>query len=56
IVGYENTAWAVFGQGSYDVSDQLNLTVGVRYTDDEKDYRVDQYGQLLIDAGFDDFV
>jgi len=56
IVVYENTAWAVFGQGSYDVSDQLNLTAGVRYTDDEKDYRVDQYGQLLIDAGFDGFV
>jgi len=56
IVVYENTAWAVFGQGSYDVSDQLTLTAGVRYTDDEKDYRVDQYGQLLIDAGFDGFV
>jgi iron complex outermembrane receptor protein len=55
IVGYENTAWAVFGQGSYDVTDQLNLTAGVRYTDDEKDYRVDQYGQLLIDEGFDGF-
>jgi iron complex outermembrane receptor protein len=55
IVVYENTAWAVFGQGSYDVSDQLNLTAGVRYTDDEKDYRVDQYGQLLIDEGFDGF-
>ena len=33
----ENTAWAVFGQGTYDISDQLTVTVGVRYTDDEKD-------------------
>ena len=33
----ENTTWAVFGQGSYDISDQLTLTAGVRYTDDEKD-------------------
>ena len=33
----ENTTWAVFGQGSYSVSDQLTLTAGVRYTDDEKD-------------------
>ena len=33
----ENTTWAIFGQGSYDVSDQLTLTAGVRYTDDEKD-------------------
>ena len=33
----ENTTWAIFGQGSYSVSDQLTLTAGVRYTDDEKD-------------------
>ncbi len=33
----ENTTWAVFGQGSYDISEQLTLTAGVRYTDDEKD-------------------
>jgi iron complex outermembrane receptor protein len=33
----ENTTWAVFGQGSYDFSDQLTLTAGVRYTDDDKD-------------------
>ena len=32
-----NTAWSVFGQGSYDFSDQLTLTFGVRYTEDEKD-------------------
>jgi iron complex outermembrane receptor protein len=33
----DNTTWAVFGQGSYDINDQLRLTVGLRYTDDEKD-------------------
>ena len=33
----ENTTWAIFGQGSYDFSDELTLTAGVRYTDDEKD-------------------
>jgi len=33
----ENTTWAAFGQGSYDFSDQLTLTAGVRFTDDEKD-------------------
>jgi iron complex outermembrane receptor protein len=38
IAFHENTTWAVFAQGSYDISDQTNLTVGVRYTDDEKDY------------------
>ncbi|MFK8053817.1 MAG: TonB-dependent receptor, partial [Woeseiaceae bacterium] len=33
----ENTTYAFFGQGSYDVNDRLTLTAGVRYTDDEKD-------------------
>ncbi len=33
----KNKTWAIFGQGSYDVSDQLTVTAGVRYTDDEKD-------------------
>ena len=33
----ENTTWAVFGQGSYNVTEQFTLTAGVRYTDDEKD-------------------
>ena len=34
---HESTAWAVFGQFSYDMTDAWNLTAGVRYTDDEKD-------------------
>lgn len=33
----ENKTWAVFGQGSVDVSDRLTITAGVRYTDDTKD-------------------
>ena len=33
----ENRAWAVFGQGTYELSDDLKLTFGLRYTDDEKD-------------------
>ncbi|MGB5335787.1 MAG: TonB-dependent receptor, partial [Woeseiaceae bacterium] len=41
----ENTTWALFGQGSYDVNDKLTLTAGVRYTDDEKDFKVLQFGQ-----------
>lgn len=49
IVEHENTAWAIFGQGAYDVSDRLTLTAGVRYTDDEKDYRVLQFPQLWLD-------
>jgi iron complex outermembrane receptor protein len=38
---HENTAWAVFGHVSYDVTDALTLTGGARYTDDEKDLTVD---------------
>jgi iron complex outermembrane receptor protein len=37
VARYSNTAWAVFGQFSYDMSDTWNLTAGIRYTDDEKD-------------------
>jgi iron complex outermembrane receptor protein len=33
----ENTTIAIFGQGSYDISDQLTVTAGLRYTDDVKD-------------------
>ena len=45
----QNTTWALFGQGSYDVNDQLTLTAGVRYTRDEKDFQVLQFGQLWLD-------
>ena len=38
---HENTAWAVFGHVSYDVTDALTLTGGARYTDDEKDLTID---------------
>ncbi|WP_114394064.1 TonB-dependent receptor [Oleisolibacter albus] len=33
----KNDAWALFGQASYDVTDRLTLTAGLRYTDDQKD-------------------
>jgi len=35
----ETRAWAVFGQGTWDLSDRLRLTAGVRYTDEEKDFK-----------------
>ncbi len=35
-----NQAWAVFGQASYDVTEQLSVTGGLRYTEDEKDLTV----------------
>ncbi len=36
-VTHSNTAWALFGQVSLPLNDQLTLTGGIRYTDDEKD-------------------
>jgi iron complex outermembrane receptor protein len=56
IVEHENTTWAIFGQGSYDVTDRLTLTAGVRYTDDEKDYRVVQFPQLWLDLDIPTFI
>ena len=38
IAKHENTTWAIFGQGTYDINDRVTLTAGARYTDDEKDY------------------
>ena len=35
-----NQAWAVFGQASYDVTEQFSVTGGLRYTEDEKDLTV----------------
>jgi iron complex outermembrane receptor protein len=52
----QNETWALFGQGSYDVSDQLTLTAGVRYTNDEKDFQVLQFGQLWLDLGIPTFI
>lgn len=34
----ETTSYAVYGQGTYDLNDQWQLTVGARYTEDERDY------------------
>ncbi len=56
IIQQENDTWAVFGQGSWDVTDRLNLTAGVRYTDDEKDFQVLQFGQLWLDIGIPTFI
>ncbi len=33
---YELNSFAVFGEGYFDLTDTLQLTVGLRYTDDEK--------------------
>ncbi|MEL6541659.1 MAG: TonB-dependent receptor [Pseudomonadota bacterium] len=39
-VNHKNDAYAVFGQLTYQLSDMLRVTGGLRYTDDEKDFIV----------------
>lgn len=34
---YETETWSVFGQAEFDLSDQLTLIAGVRWTEDEKE-------------------
>ncbi len=34
----QTNSWAVFGSASYDVTEQLTVSAGVRYTDDSKDF------------------
>ncbi len=33
----ENSSWALFAQGTYAVTDRLNATVGLRYTEEKKE-------------------
>ncbi len=39
-VNHTNEAWALFGQLSYQLTQTLRVTGGLRYTDDEKDFFV----------------
>ncbi len=39
---FDNEAWAAFAQMTYDLTDRLHLTVGGRYTDEEKSFKPDQ--------------
>ncbi|MEO0425683.1 MAG: TonB-dependent receptor, partial [Pseudomonadota bacterium] len=41
-VGHDNDSWAVFGQTSFDLTDNLTATAGLRYTDDTRDFEVIQ--------------
>jgi len=38
IAFHENTSWALFAQGDWDVTDRTTITGGIRWSDDEKDY------------------
>jgi len=38
----DSKAFGIFGSATYRFSDQLSLTGGIRYNDDEREYRVDR--------------
>lgn len=57
----DNKSLAAFFQGTYDISDQLHLTVGIRHTSEDKKFRPDQIilrnyfagsGDPMLDAPF----
>lgn len=47
IVEVETTSWALFGEYRFDLADSLSLTVGGRYSFDQKDYEYTGETSLL---------
>ncbi len=39
VAAAKTKSYAIYGQGSYDLSDKLTLTLGARYTIDDKEYK-----------------
>ncbi|GAA59398.1 TonB-dependent receptor [Pseudoalteromonas sp. BSi20652] len=56
----DTTAWAVFGSLDYTFSDDLKVTAGLRYSDDDKDFVADRTlspiggGALLVERDVSD--
>jgi len=44
----DTTAWAVFTSVDYDITEDLMLKVGVRYSDDDKDYVAQRFAHPLF--------
>jgi len=43
-------SWSVFGQATFDFTDRLNLTLGARYTDEEKTTVIDGVNHQVVTA------
>ncbi|MFT5574331.1 MAG: iron complex outermembrane receptor protein [Cryomorphaceae bacterium] len=48
----KNKSLALFGEGYFDLSEQTRLTLGLRYTDDEKSIRQKQNFFIFVDTGW----
>lgn len=44
----DNTSLALFFQGTYEITERLSLTAGLRYTKEDKDFIVDDRIQYLV--------
>ncbi len=40
----DSTSYAIFGEGSYAISDAMAFTAGIRYSDEEKDFELSPLG------------
>lgn len=52
----DNENWAIFGQFTYDISDQLSLSLGARYTDETKAVKLDAFQEVGAIGFFQRFV
>jgi iron complex outermembrane receptor protein len=54
IYGQETESWAVYGQGTYSLTDSLDLTAGLRYTEDDREAFLfnESLGHTSIDDRF----
>lgn len=51
--GVDATSYALYGQADFNVADVITLTVGARYTEEEKDAYVSHAGAALAGLGVD---
>ena len=56
IYGQETESWAIYGQGTFSLTEDLELTAGIRYTEDERDAFLfsENLGQTSIDDRLDE--
>lgn len=55
IYGQETESWAVYGQGTYELTEEIEVTAGLRYTEDERDAFLfsENLGQSTFDERLD---
>ncbi len=50
VANFENKNWAVYGQATYSLTDKLDLTGGIRYTDEEREmskFDISRSGEVI---------